>query len=74
MVEANKPVENRYCDELRAPLIIHHLQDPHGWRYEVDDDSTVITLSDWDHAVSTELQCKPYVLPFPALHLRYLYL
>ena len=39
----------QYCDGLRGPLIIYDPEDPYlGW-YDVDDASTVITLTDWYH-------------------------
>ncbi|EGN97077.1 laccase [Serpula lacrymans var. lacrymans S7.3] len=42
----------QYCDGLRGPLVIYDPEDPYLSRYDVDDDSTVITLSDWYHEVS----------------------
>jgi iron transport multicopper oxidase len=37
----------QYCDGLRGPLVIYDPDDPHASLYDVDDDSTVITLADW---------------------------
>jgi len=39
----------QYCDGLRGPLIIEDPFDPHRYLYDVDDESTVITLGDWYH-------------------------
>ncbi|KAG9316053.1 laccase [Chiua virens] len=39
----------QYCDGLRGPLIIYDPNDPHKGLYDVDDDRTVVTLSDWYH-------------------------
>ncbi|KAE9407580.1 laccase lcc6 [Gymnopus androsaceus JB14] len=40
----------QYCDGLRGPLIIYDPDDPYLDLYDVDDDSTVITLSDNYHS------------------------
>ncbi|KAF9454484.1 multicopper oxidase [Macrolepiota fuliginosa MF-IS2] len=37
----------QYCDGLRGPFIIRDRQDPYLSDYDIDDDSTVITLADW---------------------------
>lgn len=39
----------QYCDGLRGPFIVYDPDDPHKSLYDVDDDSTVITLADWYH-------------------------
>ncbi|EIM87621.1 laccase [Stereum hirsutum FP-91666 SS1] len=51
----------QYCDGLRGPFIVYDPQDPYAHLYDVDDESTVITLADWYHYVSTE----PPRLPAP---------
>ncbi|KAJ7080192.1 laccase [Mycena belliarum] len=51
----------QYCDGLRGPLVIYDPHDPHAHLYDVDDDSTVITLVDWFHAPANSLG------PFPTL-------
>ncbi|KAL0573067.1 hypothetical protein V5O48_008893 [Marasmius crinis-equi] len=38
---------SQYCDGLRGPLIIYDPQDPHRNLYDVDDESMIISLSDW---------------------------
>ncbi|KAF5387491.1 hypothetical protein D9757_006578 [Collybiopsis confluens] len=45
----------RYGDGLRGPLIIYDPQDPHKDLYDVDDESTVITIADWFHQTSLQL-------------------
>ncbi|KAL0059262.1 laccase 13 variant 1 [Marasmius tenuissimus] len=37
----------QFCDGLRGPLIIYDPNDPHKSLYDVDDESTIITLADW---------------------------
>ncbi|THH13854.1 hypothetical protein EW146_g6418 [Bondarzewia mesenterica] len=44
----------QYCDGLRGPLIIYDPNDPNRYMYDVDDESTVVTLADWYHYLSTE--------------------
>ncbi|KAF5334245.1 hypothetical protein D9758_017096 [Tetrapyrgos nigripes] len=39
----------QYCDGLRGPLVIYDPHDPHAHLYDVDDESTIITLADWFH-------------------------
>ncbi|KAG1804681.1 multicopper oxidase-domain-containing protein, partial [Suillus subaureus] len=45
----------QYCDGLRGALVIYDPDDPLGYMYDVDDASTVITLSDWYHVVAPVL-------------------
>ncbi|KAA1478071.1 laccase T2 copper depleted [Dentipellis sp. KUC8613] len=40
-------IATQYCDGLRGPLVIYDPEDPHAHLYDVDDDSTVLTLADW---------------------------
>ncbi|KAG2137118.1 laccase [Suillus bovinus] len=46
----------QYCDGLRGPLVIYDPNDPLAHMYDVDDASTVITLSDWYHVVAPVLR------------------
>nr|GAT51440.1 laccase [Mycena chlorophos] len=39
-------LSTQYCDGLRGPLVIYDPNDPHADLYDVDDESTVVTLSD----------------------------
>ncbi|KAK7029545.1 laccase, multicopper oxidase, benzenediol:oxygen oxidorectuctase [Paramarasmius palmivorus] len=43
-------LSTQYCDGLRGPLVIYDSNDPFYSEYDVDDESTVITLTDWYHA------------------------
>ncbi|KAF9232456.1 laccase [Melanogaster broomeanus] len=43
------------CDGLRGALVIYDPEDPYRHLYDVDDESTVITLADWYHVVSPVL-------------------
>lgn len=42
-------VSTQYCDGLRGPLVVYDPSDPHRHLYDIDDESTVITLADWYH-------------------------
>ncbi|CAK5272431.1 unnamed protein product [Mycena citricolor] len=37
----------QYCDGLRGPMVIYDPNDAYRHEYDIDDESTVITLSDW---------------------------
>nr|ALT22027.1 laccase D [Trametes ochracea] len=39
----------QYCDGLRGPMVIYDPHDPQAHLYDVDNESTVITLADWYH-------------------------
>ncbi|THU99584.1 laccase lcc5 [Dendrothele bispora CBS 962.96] len=52
-------LSTQYCDGLRGPLVIYDPNDPYADQYDVDDESTIITLADWYHA-------KAETLTFPA--------
>ncbi|KAJ7828953.1 laccase [Mycena olivaceomarginata] len=39
-------LSTQYCDGLRGPLVVYDPSDPHASLYDVDDDTTVITLAD----------------------------
>jgi iron transport multicopper oxidase len=45
----------QYCDGLRGPLVIYDPDDPLAHMYDVDNENTVITLSDWYHTPSIQL-------------------
>ncbi|KAG1721403.1 laccase [Suillus lakei] len=45
----------QYCDGLRGALIIYDPEDPLSYLYDVDDETTVITLADWYHEVAPTL-------------------
>ncbi|KAF9226982.1 laccase [Gyrodon lividus] len=50
----------QYCDGLRGPLVIYDPEDPLAHLYDVDDENTVITLSDWYHLPSPQLYLPPF--------------
>ncbi|CAK5274943.1 unnamed protein product [Mycena citricolor] len=37
----------QYCDGLRGAMVIYDLLDPYRGLYDIDDETTVITLADW---------------------------
>ncbi|PIL36359.1 transporter [Ganoderma sinense ZZ0214-1] len=45
-------LSTQYCDGLRGPFVVYDPNDPHASLYDVDDESTVITLSDWYHTAA----------------------
>ncbi|KAF9031709.1 laccase 1 [Hymenopellis radicata] len=47
-------LSTQYCDGLRGPMVVYDPDDPHKRRYDVDDEFTIITLSDWYHTPSPE--------------------
>ncbi|KAF8635405.1 hypothetical protein AX15_000403 [Amanita polypyramis BW_CC] len=40
-------ITTQYCDGLRGPLVVYDPEDPLRGLYDVDNESTVITLGDW---------------------------
>ncbi|KAJ3482311.1 hypothetical protein NLI96_g7062 [Meripilus lineatus] len=52
-------LSTQYCDGLRGPLVIYDPEDPHKDLYDVDDEGTIITLSDWYHQPSKDLPVPP---------------
>ncbi|KAK0227028.1 laccase lcc5 [Armillaria nabsnona] len=48
-------LETQYCDGIRGPLIIYDDNDPHASLYDVDDESTVLSLFDWYHSFAETL-------------------
>ncbi|KAI0794707.1 laccase [Fomes fomentarius] len=53
-------IHTQYCDGLRGPLILYDKHDPHAHLYDVDDESTIISLMDWYHLASVNV-------PIPAV-------
>ncbi|VDC02847.1 unnamed protein product [Peniophora sp. CBMAI 1063] len=45
---------NQYCDGVRGAFVVYDPSDPNADLYDVDDESTVITLADWYHFSSTQ--------------------
>ncbi|KAI5120438.1 hypothetical protein M0805_009900 [Coniferiporia weirii] len=50
---------NQYCDGLRGAIVLYDPQDPLKDLYDIDDESTVITISDWYHGLSTQIFPTP---------------
>nr|BAO09160.1 laccase3 [Agaricus brasiliensis] len=49
----------QYCDGVRGALVIYDPDDPHKSLYDVDDESTIITLSEWYHTPAVDLLNAP---------------
>nr|Q12717.1 RecName: Full=Laccase-5; AltName: Full=Benzenediol:oxygen oxidoreductase 5; AltName: Full=Diphenol oxidase 5; AltName: Full=Laccase IV; AltName: Full=Urishiol oxidase 5; Flags: Precursor [Trametes versicolor]AAC49829.1 laccase IV [Trametes versicolor] len=45
-------LSTQYCDGLRGPLVVYDPDDANASLYDVDDDTTVITLADWYHTAA----------------------
>nr|QID90256.1 laccase [Trichaptum abietinum] len=56
-------LSTQYCDGLRGPLVLYDPNDPHASLYDIDDASTIITISDWYHGLSTVLFPNPNKAP-----------
>jgi len=50
---------NQYCDGLRGAFVVRDPADPHADLYDIDDDSTIITLADWYHYLSLQAPARP---------------
>ncbi|KAF8063330.1 phenol oxidase [Lyophyllum atratum] len=42
-------LSTQYCDGLRGAFVVYDPNDPYLSLYDIDDESTVITLADWYH-------------------------
>ncbi|RXW19659.1 hypothetical protein EST38_g6210 [Candolleomyces aberdarensis] len=40
---------SQYCDGLRGAMVVYDPADPHRHLYDIDNESTIITLADWYH-------------------------
>ncbi|KAH9172785.1 laccase [Lactarius sanguifluus] len=49
----------QYCDGLRGAFIVEDPNDPQKSLYDVDNDDTIISLSDWYHYLSTSPPAIP---------------
>nr|1V10_A Chain A, LACCASE [Rigidoporus microporus] len=56
-------LSTQYCDGLRGAFVVYDPNDPHLSLYDVDDASTVITIADWYHSLSTVLFPNPNKAP-----------
>ena len=41
--------KTQYCDGLRGAIVIYDPDDPNKSLYDVDDETTIISLGDWYH-------------------------
>ncbi|KAJ6562631.1 laccase [Mycena capillaripes] len=59
-------LSTQYCDGLRGPLVVYDPDDPHADLYDVDDETTVITLADCtlvlDHGPASTLGNVPTLI------------
>ncbi|KAJ7779416.1 laccase [Mycena maculata] len=55
-------LSTQYCDGLRGALVIYDPEDPYLSDYDVDDDSTVITIADWYHGPAHTLGLVPTLI------------
>ncbi|KAJ7578490.1 laccase lcc5 [Mycena floridula] len=49
-------LSTQYCDGLRGPFVVYDPEDPYLSDYDVDDETTVLTVADWYHTVAPELR------------------
>ncbi|KAJ7866400.1 laccase [Mycena olivaceomarginata] len=61
-VQLTFSVATQYCDGLRGPLVVYDTDDPHASLYDVDDESTIITLADWYHGPASTLGNVPTLI------------
>nr|5E9N_A Chain A, Laccase 2 [Steccherinum murashkinskyi] len=47
-------LSTQYCDGLRGPFVVYDPNDPNASLYDVDDDTTIITLADWYHTLAQQ--------------------
>nr|ACL93333.1 laccase [Rigidoporus microporus] len=45
-------LSTQYCDGLRGAFVVYDPSDPNASLYDVDNESTVITLADWYHTLA----------------------
>ncbi|KAL0580994.1 Laccase-1 [Marasmius crinis-equi] len=61
-------LSTQYCDGLRGAFVVYDPNDPLKHLYDVDDESTIITLADWYHIVAPDEQnnfFKSGTVPIP---------
>ncbi|KAJ7923516.1 laccase 2 precursor [Mycena leptocephala] len=52
-------LSTQYCDGLRGPFVVYDPFDPQQHLYDMDNDDTVITLSDWYHYLAKDAPAIP---------------
>ncbi|KAK7042848.1 multicopper oxidase/laccase [Favolaschia claudopus] len=55
-------LSTQYCDGLRGAMVIYDPADPNRSLYDVDDETTVITLADWYHEPAHDLGPIPTLI------------
>ncbi|KAJ7055783.1 laccase [Mycena amicta] len=55
-------LSTQYCDGLRGAIVVYDPNDPQKDLYDVDDESTVITLADWYHGPAHTLGAVPTLI------------
>ncbi|KAJ7734089.1 laccase [Mycena metata] len=55
-------LSTQYCDGLRGAIVVYDPNDPQKHLYDVDDETTVITLADWYHAPAHTLGVIPTLI------------
>ncbi|KAJ7220280.1 laccase lcc5 [Mycena pura] len=48
-------LSTQYCDGLRGAMVIYDPEDPYLNQYDVDDETTVLTLADWYHTLAKQV-------------------
>ncbi|KAF8146303.1 laccase [Mycena galopus ATCC 62051] len=61
--QADSHLSTQYCDGLRGPMVTYDPNDPVKDLYDIDDEGTVLSLSDWYHYNS--LQAPKATTPLP---------
>ncbi|KAG2012198.1 laccase 2 [Coprinopsis cinerea AmutBmut pab1-1] len=51
--------QTQYCDGLRGAFVLYDPHDPHHQLYDIDDESTIITLADWYHTPTLSAGALP---------------
>ncbi|KAJ7601795.1 laccase [Mycena polygramma] len=55
-------LSTQYCDGLRGPMVVYDPNDPSKSLYDVDDETTIITLADWYHQPASDLGAVPTLI------------
>ncbi|KAJ7130380.1 laccase 1 [Mycena epipterygia] len=55
-------LSTQYCDGLRGAMVVYDPEDPNKLLYDIDDDTTVITIADWYHGPAQTLGVVPTLI------------
>ncbi|KAJ6513666.1 yellow laccase [Mycena vitilis] len=55
-------LSTQYCDGLRGAMVVYDPQDPNKALYDIDDDTTIITVADWYHLPAQDLGVVPTLI------------